>query len=80
MNGPYDSRLANLAAHRIEQDIAKKQGEFKGKINRADAAATGLNCAELVGILEGLRLGLIHLQDAYNEMSGKPIKKKDDNG
>ena len=66
-------RFAQLLHQRVTDDLSKAHNDLGSgtQIIRDDAAASGMNCARLVGKIEGLRIALRQIDLVDAELHGR---------
>lgn len=72
----YEQRFLTSLRQRIADELTAKHNELGNgtQIVRDDAAATGMNCARMIGAIAGLVTALNLVDRIEEEMSGKPSK------
>lgn len=78
---PFEQRYLENLRKLIDGELTRLHTNLGSgaKINRSDAAATGLAYAETVAEIRGLQTARTFMQDVYNDMSGRtPPKRKED--
>ena len=75
---PWDQRFVAEIKARITEDIEQTYANFGqgGWINRADAAATGMQAVMIQCRIDGLRIALKHIKQTHDAMTGK-VKDKE---
>ena len=78
MSLPYDSRFAQNLKARISEHLQNTHRDLGSGtlLIREDAAASGMNCAEYIGKIKGLKIALNCMDEIDREMNGK-VKGKD---
>ena len=78
MSLPWDVRFVQELEYRITEDIEQTYANFGqgGWINRADAAATGMQAVMIQCRIDGLRIALKHIKQTHDAMTGK-VKDKE---
>lgn len=75
---PYESRALVLMREKLTEDLQALHtylgdGSF---IIREDSSASGMNCARVVGKIEGLKLAMTRLTETSEDLSDRPKDKK----
>lgn len=70
---PYDSRALNLLRVKVNEDLNLMHNDLGSgtQMLRDDAAATGMNCARYIGVIQGLKLALERIKETDDEMNDR---------
>lgn len=75
---PYESRALVLMREKLNEDLQALHthlGDGKFLVYE-DAAASGMNCAKIIGKIDGLRLAMVRLTETSEDLSDRPKDKK----
>lgn len=74
----YESRIIERLRQRLHEDRAARRAELGNgsQLVDTDAAATGMKCARMIGVIQGLTTALDHISAIEEELSGKKRGKE----